>query len=158
MRQVAKLAVVRVRGSVRAREDVCETLRMLGLTRVNHCVVIDDDPAHKGMLQKAKDMITWGEIGREVLEALLRKRGRLRGGARLSDECVKLNTQFSSIGEFAEAVYRGEAELSTLPGLKKVFRLHPPSKGYETTKRPFKDMGSLGYRGEKINELILRMI
>jgi len=158
VRQVAKLAIVRVRGSIGAREDVCETLRMLGLTRVNHCVVIDDDPAHKGMLQKAKDMITWGEVRREVLEALLRKRGRLRSDARLSDEYVKLNTQFSSIGEFAAAVYKGEAKLSMLPGFKKVFRLHPPSKGYEATKRPFKNMGSLGYRGEKINELILRMI
>lgn len=154
---MVKLAIVRVRGDVGTRREVLDTLRMLGLTRVNHCVLIDDIPTYRGMLQKAKDMITWGEIRKDMLEALLRKRGRLVGNKRLNEEYIKSNTQFPSIGEFAEAVYSGKAELSALHGLKKVFRLHPPSKGYEATKRPFKDMGSLGYRGEKINELLARM-
>ena len=155
---MVKLAVVRVRGGVKASRDVRETLRMLGLTRVNHCIVLDDDPAYKGMLQKAKDMITWGEIRPEVLEALLRKRGRLTGDKRLTDEYIKSYTSFSSIGEFAKAVHAGRAKLSAAPGLKKIFRLHPPRKGYRATKRPFRDGGSLGNRGEKINDLILRMI
>ncbi|MCS7131104.1 MAG: 50S ribosomal protein L30 [Hadesarchaea archaeon] len=155
---MVKLAVIRVRGGVRAREDVRSTLRMLGLTRVNHCVVIDEDPSLKGMLQKAKDYITWGEIGRDTLEDLLRKRGRLEGGKRLTDEYIKSNTRFQSIHEFVDAFYRGEVKLSDIPGLKKVFRLHPPKKGYEATKRPFKTGGSLGYRGVEINELVSRMI
>jgi len=155
---LVKLAVVRVRGDVGARQGVRDTLRMLGLTRVNHCVLIDDNPTYKGMLQRAKDMITWGEVSKDTLEALLRKRGRLVGDKRLSDEYVKSNTQFPSIGEFAEAVHLGKVELSAVPGLKKVFRLHPPSKGYEATKRPFRDMGSLGYRGEKIDDILIRMI
>jgi len=155
---LVKLAVIRVRGEVGTRYEVRDTLRMLGLTRVNHCVLIDDHPTHKGMLQKSKDMITWGEIHRDVLEVLLRKRGRLVGDKRLSEEYVKSSTQFSSIGEFADAIHSGRAELSALPGFKKVFRLHPPSRGYEATKRPFKDMGSLGYRGENINELLARMV
>jgi large subunit ribosomal protein L30 len=158
VRRVVKLAVVRVRGGVRAREEVRATLRMLGLTRVNHCVVIDDDPSLKGMLQKAKDYITWGEIERDTLEDLLRERGRLEGGKRLTEEYIKSNTRFSSLSEFVDALYRGEVKLSDIPGLKKVFRLHPPSKGYEATKRPFRMGGSLGYRGGAINELISRMI
>jgi len=120
--------------------------------------MIDDDPTYRGMLQRAKDMITWGEVSKDMLEALLRKRGRLVGDKRLNDEYIKSNTQFSSIGEFAEAAHSGKVELSAVPGLKKVFRLRPPSKGYEATKRPFRDMGSLGYRGEKINDLLARMI
>lgn len=158
MKQVVKLAVVRVRGEVKASREVRETLRMLGLTRVNHCVVVDENPACMGMLHKAKDMITWGEIRLEVLEKLLRKRGRLAGDERLTDEYIKSCTSFLSIGEFAKAVYSGQAKLSAARGLKKVFRLHPPRKGYRATKRPFADRGSLGYRGEKINDLILRMI
>ncbi len=155
---MVKLAVVRVRGGVRAREDVRATLRMLGLTRVNHCIVIDDDPSFRGMLQKAKDYITWGEIGRDTLEDLLRERGRLEGGKRLTDEYIRSNTKFSSLREFVDAFYRGEVKLSDIPRLKKVFRLHPPSKGYEATKRPFRTGGSLGYRGGAINDLISRMI
>lgn len=158
MRAVAKLAVIRVRGGVNARADVKETMRMLGLTRVNHCVLIDGDPSHLGMLQKAKDMLTWGELKQDVLEKLLRKRGRLAGDERLTDEYIRSKTQFSSVGEFAAALCVGNAELNALPGLKKVFRLHPPRKGYRATKRPFRDMGDLGYRGERINELVLKMI
>jgi len=42
---------------------------------------------------------------------------------------------------------------------KKYFALHPPIKGFERkgTKKSFKVGGALGYRGEKINELIKRM-
>jgi large subunit ribosomal protein L30 len=44
--------------------------------------------------------------------------------------------------------------------LKKHFHLHPPRGGYERKgiKRPFMQGGALGYRGEKINELIKKML
>jgi large subunit ribosomal protein L30 len=155
---VAKLAVIRIRGSVNVRRKVSDTMRMLGLTRVNHCVVIDDTSPYQGMLRIAKDMLTWGEIDPKMLEQLLRKRGRLIGDKRLTDEYIKSQTPFSSIGEFAKAVCTDQIELKTLPGLKKVFRLHPPRRGYKSIKRPFRDLGDLGYRGDRINDLILRMI
>ncbi|MDI6642513.1 MAG: 50S ribosomal protein L30 [Candidatus Hodarchaeaceae archaeon] len=157
MRKVVKLAVIRIRGGINIRRDAKETLGMIGLTRVNHCVIIDDISSHRGMLQKIKDFVTWGEVKPSVLEHLLRKRGRLPGDERLTDELVRSKTKFSSIGALAAAICAGEAGLGALPGLKKVFRLNPPHKGYKATKRPFKDRGDLGYRGELINELILRM-
>lgn len=159
MSELGKLiAVVRVRGGINARQDVRDTLRMLGLTRVNHCILLDENPAYSGMIKKVKDFVTWGEIKPEVLEKLLRNRGRLVGNKKLTDDYIKSNTKFSSVGEFARAVHSGEVKISSLLGLKKVFRLRPPKKGYESTKRPFKDFGSLGYRAEQINDLLLRMI
>lgn len=152
-----KLAVVRIRGSIKARGDVVDTLRMLGLTRVNHCVVVDDTPSVRGMLQKAKDYITWGEIRPETLEALLSKRGRLVGDRKIDEQTLKA-WGFGSLREVAEAVCSGRISLKGLPGLKKVFRLHPPRKGYSSVKKSVKEGGSLGYCGEKINELIMRMI
>jgi large subunit ribosomal protein L30 len=154
---MGKLAVVRIRGGIKARSETNRVLKMLSLTRVNHCVIVDDDPPTIGMLQKAKDYITWGEIKPETLENLLRKRGRLEGDKHLTDEIVKSQTKFSSIKEFATAVCDGKAELKAIAQLKKVFRLHPPRKGFKSTKRPVMDFGDLGYRGERINELILRM-
>lgn len=134
-----------------------DTLRMLGLTRVNHCVLTNDDPTTLGMLRKVKDVVTWGEVNQETLAELLRRRGRLAGNKKLADEHVKSSTGLTSIDEFAKVFHEGGLELRAIQGLKKVFRLHPPSKGYEATKRPFKMGGSLGYRGEKINELLQRM-
>jgi large subunit ribosomal protein L30 len=154
---MGNLAVIRIRGGIKALGVANRTLKMLNLTRVNHCVLVDDDPSTLGMLQEAKDYITWGEIKPETLEHLLKKRGRLQGDKHLTDEIVKSGTEFSSIKELANAICDGKTELKVLPQLKKVFRLHPPRKGYKSTKRPFKDLGDLGYRGERINELILKM-
>ena len=45
-------------------------------------------------------------------------------------------------------------------GEQKTYRLSPPKKGYERKgiKKPFKIGGALGNRGEKINDLIKRML
>ena len=39
-----KIAIILVRGLVGVRQDVKDTLSMLGLTRKNHCVVIPNNP------------------------------------------------------------------------------------------------------------------
>jgi len=153
-----RLAVIRIRGTVGVRKDIEYTLRLLRLVRKFHAVVIDDRPDYLGMLQKVKDYVTWGEIDAETLAELLRKRGRLVGNRRPTDEDVK-KLGYSSIEEFAEAVIEFKAELSDIPGLKPVFRLHPPKGGFKgTIKRMYGDGGETGYRGKDINELLRRMI
>lgn len=154
---MAKIALIRVRGKVGVRREIKDTLSMLRLHKVNHMVIVDENPSYKGMIQKVKDYITWGEIDKETLAKLLRKRGRLTGNRRLTEEYVQEKLGMS-IDEFAQAVINGEKRLTDLEGLKPVFRLHPPRGGHKTIKRPFKDGGALGYRGEKINELIERML
>ena len=61
------------------------------------------------------------------------------------------------MAELAAAVESGSVKLNEV-GVKRVFRFHPPRGGYKSTKRPVKDKGDLGYRGDKINDLIIRMI
>lgn len=147
-------AVVRLRGNVNKRKEVKDTLRMLGLTRVNHCVLIPDTPSYRGMLQKVKDFVTWGEVDVGTVELLLRYRGELVGRKKLTDEYVK-ELGYSSLSELAKAMCEGKIRME---GLKKVFRLHPPRKGLASIKHPFGHGGDLGYRGEAINDLIKRMI
>ena len=49
-------------------------------------------------------------------------------------------------------------EFNRLPGIKPVFRLHPPSKGFKgKVKRSYTAGGVTGYRGENINSLIKKM-
>lgn len=140
-------AVVRVRGRVGVRRDIADTLKMLRLHRVNHAVLVDETPSYEGMLQKAKDYITWGEIDLDTLVELIKKRGRLPGNKRVDEEYFK-ELGYSSIKEFAKALLNNETSLEDA-GLKPVFRLHPPRKGYESVKKPFSEGGSLGYRGKK---------
>ncbi len=153
-----RLAVIQIRGLINTPKEVKDTLKMLHLTRANHCVVIDDRPTYIGMLKKVTPWVTWGEIDKDTFEAMLRKRGRLVGDKKLTDDYVKENTKFANISEFVDAFMNFEAELEDIPNLKPVFRLTPPSGGYKSIKKHWKEGGDRGYRGEKINELIKRMI
>ncbi len=150
-------AVVRVRGSAGVRRDIADTMEMLRLNRINHAVLVEETPSYLGMLRKAKDYITWGEIDQETLKAMIMKRGRIIGGDKITDDYIKEKTDYDSVEEFAEAVFQGDVKLEDA-GIKPVFRLHPPRKGYEAIKKAFNEGGSLGYRGEEINNLLKRMI
>jgi len=151
-------AVIRLRSSINANHEVKLTMQSLRLNRVNHCVLVPDGKSYDGMLQKAKDFITWGEIKTEVLTNMIIKRGKLTGGRPITNQYVKANTKHDSMIKFAEAITAGTYHYKDLKDVKPIFRLHPPQRGFEGIKRSYNDRGSLGYRGEAINDLILRML
>ncbi len=150
--------VVRVRGGINVRKTIKDTLKMLRLNRVNHCVVIPESNEYKGMLKKAKDYITWGEVEPKLLNEVLNTRGKLMGDEPITDKYIKSNTKFKSLTQLADEIIKGSVKLSDLKAIKPVIRLPPPRKGYEGIKRPFSLGGALGYRGDKINDLVRRMI
>ncbi len=139
-----KLAVILVRGLVEVPQKVKDTLSFLNLKRKNNCVILEKTPVNMGMIQKVKDYITWGEIDDKLFNDLLTKRGK-EVVARLTDVKNKYSYNFMEIN-----------------GKKysKVFHLNPPKKGFgrKGIKVPFKTGGALGYRAEKINDLIERML
>lgn len=141
-----KFAVVRVRGVIGITHDIKRTLEQLRLHKKNYCVVLPDDESTKGMIMKVKDYITWGYIEDDAYKLLVEKKGEPYFG-REQDSKGKIN--YSS--KFIEV--NGKK-------LKKFFRLNSPIKGYGNAgiKMPFNKGGSLGYRAEKINDLIKRMI
>ena len=147
-------AVVQVRGVVNTRRDIKDTLKMLRLHHINHCVLVADSPENLGMIRKVQDYVAYGEVDAATLETLLKTRGRVIGDSPLTDEYIKSNSTFAGIIEFAQALAKGESKLRDIPGLKPVLRLHPPRKGYKTTKRTFVLGGALGYYGQEINTLL----
>jgi len=151
-------AIIRVRGHAGINQDVEDTMRMLNLTRPNHCTVVPRSDSVKGMLNKAKDYITWGEVSSETLARMIKFRGRLEGDRPIDDAYVKDNSKFTSIISFAKSVAKDEVRYSDLRSVKPIFRLRPPKKGYEGSKKSFRNGGALGYRGEEINDLIERML
>lgn len=151
-------AVIRVRGQPDVNYNVDHTLKLLGLTRVNHCVIVPEDDVSKGMLQKIKDYVTWGEVSEETLADMIRVRGKVSGDEGLTDEYIKENSDFQDAEGMAKAIAGGEYRMKDVEGAKAVFRLHPPVKGYEGNKRSYRNGGALGYRGEAINNLIARML
>lgn len=151
------LAVIRVRGLSGVFREIDETLRMLHLTRNCHATLIDDRASYLGMLRKAKDYLVWGEVSREGVALLLGKRGKLVGNKKLTAEYVQ-GIGYESIDDLAEAIYELKVEYRSLRGVKPLFRLHPPKKGFKgKVKKSYAAGGVTGYRGEVINDLIKRM-
>lgn len=130
MSNTKKIAAIRVRGLVKLKKEFKDTLNMLRLYRKNYCIVLNENPTTLGMLKKVKDYLTWGEIDDETLKLLNEKR--------------------------AEKAKNKEGKEI----IKPFFRLHPPKKGFgkKGIKVPFNKGGALGYMGNKINDLIKRMI
>jgi large subunit ribosomal protein L30 len=152
-------AIIRLRGDVNVSPEIKYTLELLRLHRVNHCVVAEENEYSRGMIRKVKDYVAWGEISEEMLETLLRNRGRVTGGIRLSEELIHDKTSVSSFTELAQALRSGQITMKELAaqGIKPVFRLHPPRKGHRGIKRSYTEGGVLGYHGDKINDLLLKM-
>ena len=152
------LAVIRIRGIPTASPDVRKTLKMLHLCRVSHATLVTDKPAYVGMLQKAQQFLAWGEVSKGNIKLLLKERGRLVGDRELTDEYTQ-KIGYRTLDELAEALYKTEVEYKNLQGMKPVFRLHPPSKGYKgTVKKSYRMGGASGPCGDAINDLIKRMI
>jgi large subunit ribosomal protein L30 len=153
------ILAIRVRGQVRVRPQVSDTLDKLLLGRLHQARLLPATQSLVGMIEKAKDYITWGVPSEEVIEKLLVKRGRITGNARLTDAYVKKNSSHASVKALAKAIATGKGSMSDVEGLKPVFRLTPPAKGYKGKKNIPVGMGGItGYRGEGISELALRMI
>jgi large subunit ribosomal protein L30 len=120
-------------------------------------VLIDNRPSFIGMLFRVQNYVTWGEVSKETVAMLLKERGRLAGGKKLTDESAE-KLGYKSIDALAEAIATCKVEYQKLPNVQPVFKLHPPSKGFKgKTKKSFSAGGEAGYRGEKINELVKRM-
>ena len=152
------LALVRVRGIINVKNDIRDTLTMLGLGRVNHCVLVAETPQYMGMVRKVKDYVTWGPIDAETAALLLKERGRLEGHKPLDEAIIKELSEYKSFDDMGKAIAEGQLNWSKLDKTVRVFRLHPPRKGYEGVKRSYTVGGALGDRGEEINPLIKRMI
>lgn len=138
-------AVIRIRGSVNARGTIDDTMEMLKVKKAGNCMIYPKSPVIEGMLRKSRTYLTWGEIKQETLLKLLIKRGRLDGDKKLDEKQAK------DISEKLLKNQRKDLEIK-LP-----LRLSPPSKGFQSVRQCY-PAGDYGYRGEKINELLERMM
>ncbi|RLJ00874.1 MAG: hypothetical protein DRP06_00860 [Candidatus Aenigmatarchaeota archaeon] len=120
---MVQIAAIRLRGKWNIKTNLEDTLTLLGIRRKNNMVVLEDTKDNMGMLVKAKDYITYGEINKDVLEKLTSKK-----------------------------------EPKKKTDKKLIFSLPNPVKGFKSIKLGFNQGGDLGYRGDKINDLLERII
>ena len=140
---MSTLAAVSVRGMIKVAQPIRDTMKMLKLPHQNYCAVMEDSAVTRGMLNKVKDFVTWGELDQKVLGELIEKRGESYGQA----------ADRKNLYQYRYLEKNGKK-------YKRYFRLNPPRKGFgrKGVKQPFVRGGALGYRGDKINDLLKRML
>ena len=123
--------------------------------------LLENSPSTLGMLRAAKNLVAWGQVNPDVMEALLRKRAEREGNKKLDEDFAKVFFKKENLADLAKSIVAGEIGVKALwlAGVKPRFRLHPPKGGFKrSTRRAATDGGELGYRGEDINRLVKRMI
>ncbi|MEK6913968.1 MAG: uL30 family ribosomal protein [Nanoarchaeota archaeon] len=134
------ICIIRISGDVKIREHSRETLRRLGLTRKYSCIVLEKPTkVELGMLKDVKDLVAFGELDAGTYKELVEKRGY---------KPKKTKTQ-------PNTNYKKE--------MRQVFRLHPPRGGINTKQHYSLENGNvkrgvLGNHGNKINELVKKML
>jgi len=137
------ICLIRIRGQVKLDKDVKETLERLRLGKKYTCVVINPNTEQKGMIKKLRNFVALGNIKPEVFIRLLEARGQR------IDKKKRMDSK-----KIIEELEKGKKYEDL--NLKPFFRLHPPRGGIDS-KSHF-PRGVLGDNGEKINELVLRML
>ena len=150
--------VVRMRGRPERSHRQERTLELMRLNKVHHATIVPVTDVSRGMVKKVEHFITYGELTKETALKLLQERGRAVGNTPLTDAYVAEHTPYASMEALAAALATGETKLNEHPAIKPVFRLQPARGGFEGKKRHFNEGGALGYRGERINDLIERML
>lgn len=67
------IAAVRIRGTVNVRRDLRDTMKMLGLKKVNSVALLPETESMKGMVKKIDNFVAWGEISDELANKLKQK-------------------------------------------------------------------------------------
>jgi len=154
------LLVIRLRGTFAVPNHIERTLQSLRLRNKFNATLARNSPSMVGMLRQVKDYVTWGDLKPSDIARLLRERGEVNGGKPVTEKFAMDVFSKESIDSLATALTTGEIGLQSLweKGVKPVFRLRPPSGGFESTiKRSFTSNGQLGYRGSAIATLMTKM-
>jgi len=140
-------ATIRIRGTVNVSPKIKKGLIMMNLRRANNLSLWKEDANSLGMINKVKDYVAFGKVNDETLKELIAKK------ARPANPLEKLDAK-----KAFEELKKGKSAKEA--GIKNFFTMAPPAGGFERKgiKVPFKLGGALGNRGEKINELIKKMM
>jgi large subunit ribosomal protein L30 len=144
------ILVIRISGLVEIPEKVNEALFRLRLRRKYTSVLLLPTKENLALLKKLRNTIAYGVIDAKNLEHLIAKRGQP------IDKKKKISAE-SIANEILSMEKKGKLDLKSL-GLKPFFRLHPPIGGIDTKVHFPIRKGVLGDNGEKINDLVRRML
>ena len=135
------ILAIRISGHVEMPKDAEETLFRMRMRKKYSAVLLKETKESQNLLQVVRNFIAFGKIDQKTLEELLSKRAK------------SLDKKKVDAKRTAEIILTEGIEKA---GIKPFFRLHPPRKGIDSKLHYPK--GVLGDNGDKINDLVRRML
>lgn len=154
-------AIIRIRGYAGTPWYIQDHLEKLRLKRRFNAMIYPEDNGILGRVRTVQSYVTWGELNYEGLKLLLTRLYTINGIRVERDlDLLKSKLKLENFESFVNAIFEGKLLLHKLDDYFKLpIRLHPPRGGFKgKINRPYGQKGEFGYRGEKINELIRRMV
>ncbi len=62
------LAAIRLKGTLKVKDDIRDTMQILGMKKKLSMYILPNNPTTMGMLRKSQDFIAWGELSPELEE------------------------------------------------------------------------------------------
>jgi large subunit ribosomal protein L30 len=138
------ILVIRISGQVGITSKIKEALRRINLEKKYSATLLHPKPENLKHLKKLRNYLAYGDIKKEVLVELIKKRAQpIEKNKKIDVEQVVGDLEKKSLSKI---------------GLKPFFRLHPPRKGIDSKKHFGVNKGVLGDNKEKINDLVMRML
>ncbi|MEK6855589.1 MAG: hypothetical protein AABX66_00350 [Nanoarchaeota archaeon] len=137
------IIAIRISGMPEVSNTVQETLFRLRLRRKYSAVLLSNTKENANLLRQVRDFIAYGTLENADIVKLIQKRAISTDKKKI--DAVKITELINTKG------------IKSVP-IKPFFRLHPPRGGIDSKIHfPIKK-GVLGDHGNKINELLVRML
>jgi ribosomal protein L30/L7E len=68
------IAVIRIKGQIGLKKDIIETFKRLNLPKKYSCIILENNEVNKGMVNKVRNFVAFGEINEETLKKLKKSR------------------------------------------------------------------------------------
>ena len=138
------IVAIRISGLVDVPQAMEETLFRMRLRRKYSCVLLEETKENIAILARVRNLVAFGKISKEAIAELVEKRGQpIEKGTKIDAKKVADELGKKSLADF---------------GLKPFFRLHPPIGGIESKVHFPVRKGVLGDHGDKIVNLLRRML
>jgi len=138
------IVAIRISGQVGLSKPIGEALFRLRLRRKYSAVLLESKPTNLKLLKKLRNYLAYGDITKEDLLELIKKR------AMAIEKSKKIDAEKIAI--------ELEKKRPESLGIKPFFRLHPPRGGIESKKHCGVGKGVLGDNKSEINTLLRRML
>jgi len=138
------IIAVRIAGQVNIDGDMKESLFRIRLRKKYAASLIKETPANLKLLNRIRNHIAYGPISKEMLETLVKVRGKIKDK--------------KSKADYSKIVKEIEEKDPENWSIKPFFSLHPPRGGIDAKLHFGRKKGVLGDNKEQINKLVERML